>query len=315
MDTSVGNVIRRLCTIWVDVNDDLSFSEKWAETDITQFRWDDTKYPYSESAKTLSNRIFKDIQQIETRLRDLMSKYQQTLRQISIENKKEGGSLLTRKLDKIIEDESILMDSEYMQSIFVVILKGQHKEFMKNYQTLCDYVVPESDILVKTDDDFELHRVIIFKKYLDDFKNGCREKHYNVREFVRDIEDVEISKNNLEEQVASQKSSLTRYCEANFKHVLHAWFHIKILRLFSDSVLHYGLPTKYDLVVLKIKKDTKKMMKSIVGKRPSDGFEVNYMPTKDDLGYDPEGFDISFPFVFTSVNVAYLFDPSILLTR
>ena len=314
IDSSVGTVVRRLTTIWIDVNRDVVLKDKWNETDLTQFRWDETKYPFTESAKTLTNRIYKDIQQTEVRLREMMSKYQTSVRDLSIENKKESGTLLTRRLDKDIPDD-IILDSEYMQSVFVVIQKSQHKEFKKGYESLCDYVVPESDILVTSDDDYELHRVIVFKKLLDDFKGGCRENHYNVREFKKEDVVEETSKSSLEERIQNQKSQLTRYCEANFMHVLHAWFHIKVLRLFCDSVLHYGLPTKYELVVMKMKKETKKMMKNVVGKRTQDGFEVNYIPTKEDVGYDPEGQDVTFPFVFTMVNVDYLFNPNSLISR
>ncbi|KAL7712352.1 V-type proton ATPase subunit C [Entamoeba marina] len=294
IDTSVGGVVRRVCSIWLEVNKEITFDDKWGETDLTQFRWDEKKYPFTESAKVLTSRIYKDIQQIETRLREFLSRYQTTLRELAIENKKETGTLITRRLNNVVPDD-IVLDTEYMQSVFVVITSQQHKEFKKSYETLCEYVVPESAIQVAAEDGYELYRVINIKK---------------------EENDVNESKATLEESIENQKNTLIRYCEANFLHVLHAWFHLKVIRLFTDSVLHYGLPTKYELVVMKMKKpEPKRLMKSLVGKRPVDGFEVNYLPSHEDLGYDVDGAESMFPFVFTSVDVSYLFNPELLITR
>ncbi|EKE40840.1 vacuolar ATP synthase subunit C, putative [Entamoeba nuttalli P19] len=315
IDSSVGTVVRRLCNTWVDVNKEIQFNDKWNETDLTQFRWDEKKYPFTETAKVLTNRIYKDIQQIEVRLRDLVSKYQTTSRELAIEHKKETGTLLTRRLDSCVPDD-VIVDTEYLMTVFVVISKQQHKEFLKIYDTLNEFVVCDSAIQVIVDNDFELYRVVIFRHALDDFKNECRTYHYSVREFKREVANIESAKSSLEESLESQKTTLIRYCEANFAHVLHAWFHMKILRLFTDSVLHYGLPTKYDLIVMRLKKrENKKLMKNLVGKRPTIGTEVNYLPTREDLGYDPEGADSTFPFVFTSVDIGYLVNPLLLVSR
>ena len=66
----------------------------------------------------------KDIQQIEVKLRDLVSKYQTTQRELVIETKKESGTLLTRRLDSTIKPEHVV-DSEFLVSVFVVIGKAQ----------------------------------------------------------------------------------------------------------------------------------------------------------------------------------------------
>ena len=315
VDTVVSGLVRRLCTVWVDADKEVKFDKRWNETDLTQFRWDEKKYPFSEAAKALTARIKKDMQQIEVKLRDLVSRYQTTLRELAIENKKESGTLLTRRLDSCVP-EDIVLDSEYMTSVFSVISKSQKKEFLKTYETLNEFVVCDSAIEVTADDDFVLYRVIIFKCALEDFKNECRAHHYTVREFHREAVSAESSKATLEETIETQRSTLIRYCEANFGHVLQAWFHMKVLRVFSDSVLYYGLPTKYELIVMRLKKrEFKKLMKSLIGKRPSDGFEVNYIASRDDIGYDPEGDDAMIPFVVTSVDVGYLFNPQQLVTR
>ena len=315
IDTQIGMVVRRLCNVWVDINKEIKFNEKWNETDLTQFRWDDKKYPYTETAKTLTTRIQKDIQQIEVKLRDLVSKYQTTQRELAIETKRESGTLLTRRLESTIKQEHII-DTEFLVSTFVVISKMQKKEFLKSYESLSDYVVADSAELVASDEEFEMYRVVVFKIFLDEFKMNCRTAHYTVREYKKEDTVVETNKQSLQESIENQKKLLIRYCEANFSHVLHAWFHMKILRLFTDSVLHYGLPTRYDLIVLKLKKgDPKKLMKGLVGKRNPMGYEVNYMPTKEDLGYEPEGDDAIIPFVFTSIDIGYIINPQLLISR
>ena len=63
------------------------------------------------------------------------------------------------------------------------------------------------------------------------------------------------------------------------------------------------------------KGDSKKLMKGLVGKRNPMGFEVNFMPTKEDLGYEPEGEDSLIPFVFTSIDIGYIINPQLLISR
>ena len=111
IDTSVATVVRRLCTAWLDVAPDVNFMEKWRETDLTQFTWNERVYPFAESAKALTNRIYKDVQQTETKVRGMFSRYQSLTRELAVENKKESGTLVTRRLDSVVPD-NVIFESE-----------------------------------------------------------------------------------------------------------------------------------------------------------------------------------------------------------
>ena len=103
-------------------------------------------YQFAESAKALTNRIYKDVQQTETKVREMLSRYQSLTRELAVENKKESGTLVTRRLDNVVPD-NVIFESEYMMSVFVVP-NEQKRAFLKSYEKVCEMVIPKSAWLV-----------------------------------------------------------------------------------------------------------------------------------------------------------------------
>ena len=48
------------------------------------------------------------------------------------------------------------------------------------------------------------------------------------------------------------QSALTRWCKNHFGDVFVAWMHIKVIRVFVESVLRYGLPVDFTAVLYKV---------------------------------------------------------------
>jgi len=136
-------------------------------------------------------------------------------------------------------------------------------------------VVPGSVSLVKEDSDSFLFTLTILKcqyeagyyegdefqpgttvDFLEGFEKACRTKRYILREFEYDPSQAGKSAMRLEElqvEVDGMKSGLNRWCKTHFGEAFVAWMHIKVIIVFVESVLRYGLPVDFTAVLWKVK--------------------------------------------------------------
>jgi len=88
------------------------------------------------------------------------------------------------------------------------------------------------------------------------FSKVLREKRYVVRdEFVYDPNQqgkAAMALEQLQVEVDNMRSGLTRWCKTHFGEAFVAWMHIKVIRVFVESVLRYGLPVDFTAVLYKV---------------------------------------------------------------
>ena len=135
-------------------------------------------------------------------------------------------------------------------------------------------VVPGSLQKVHQDNDSVLYCVTILKGQYeagyyegDEFVSGnkidfeteftkvCREKRFVVRDFKYDPTQSSKSAMALEQlqvEVDRMKSGLMRWCKTHYGEAFVAWMHIKVIRVFVESVLRYGLPVDFTAVLYKV---------------------------------------------------------------
>ena len=135
-------------------------------------------------------------------------------------------------------------------------------------------VVPGSTQIVHKDDDSILFAVTILKgqyeagyyeggqfqagtkiDFEDEFAKACREKRYVVREFKWDPSQAAksaMAREQLQVEVDGMKSALMRWCKTHYGDAFVAWMHIKVIRVFVESVLRYGLPVDFTAVLYKV---------------------------------------------------------------
>jgi V-type H+-transporting ATPase subunit C len=146
-------------------------------------------------------------------------------------------------------------------------------------------VVPDSVKLVKEDNESTLFTVTILKSqyeagyyegeefvqgskvdFEDEFVKACREKRYIVRQFSFDPNQASKSAMALEQlqvEVDGMRSGLTRWCKTHFGEAFVAWMHIKVIRVFVESVLRYGLPVDFTAVLYKAKRDSQELVDAL----------------------------------------------------
>lgn len=137
-------------------------------------------------------------------------------------------------------------------------------------------VVPGSLQMVHQDNDSALYAVTILKSqyeagfyegdefqagfkvdFEEEFAKACREKRYVIRPFKYDPSQASRNSMALEQlqaEVDGMRSGLSRWCKTHYGEAFVAWMHIKVIRVFVESVLRYGLPVDFTAVLYKTQK-------------------------------------------------------------
>lgn len=157
--------------------------------------------------------------------------------------------------------------SDFLVTLLVVVPRTQQNTWLQRYERLVPMVVPRSSSKLAEDEEFGLYTVTLFKKSEQEFVQKARENKFQVREFVYDEEQLERERRGLDEAGASEKelwTELVRLSRTHFADAYQAQVHFKVLRTFVESVLRYGLPAEYAVVVLRPNaRRAKQLLKSL----------------------------------------------------
>lgn len=133
-------------------------------------------------------------------------------------------------------------------------------------------VVPGSAVKIHTEGDMHMFAVTVLKghyeagyyegdefvtgkfvNYLDDIKHQFREKKVTVRDFVFDASKAGGLDGQLEQtkwELNQVHSTIVRWCKAHYGEIFSGWVHLKLIRVFVESVLRYGLPVDFTTVII-----------------------------------------------------------------
>ncbi|NWR30161.1 VATC1 ATPase, partial [Tachuris rubrigastra] len=211
--------------------------------------------------------IFKGVNQIDNDLKARASAYNNLKGNLQNLERKNAGSLLTRSLADIVKKEDFVLDSEYLVTLLVIVPKVNYNDWVKQYETLAEMVVPRSSNVLFEDQDSYLCNVTLFRKAVDDFKHKAREFKFLVRDFQYNEEEMKADKeemNRLSTDKKKQFGPLVRWLKVNFSEAFIAWIHVKALRVFVESVLRYGLPVNFQAMLLQPNKKTMKKLREVL---------------------------------------------------
>nr|KAF6426084.1 ATPase H+ transporting V1 subunit C1 [Molossus molossus] len=242
LDAFVEGVVKKVAQYMADVLEDSK--DKVQEnllangvdlvTYITRFQWDMAKYPIKQSLKNISEIIAKGVTQIDNDLKSRASAY----------NNLKGN----------------LQNLERKNAL-------NHNDWIKQYETLAEMVVPRSSNVLSEDQDSYLCNVTLFRKAVDDFRHKARENKFIVRDFQYNEEEMKADKeemNRLSTDKKKQFGPLVRWLKVNFSEAFIAWIHVKALRVFVESVLRYGLPVNFQAMLLQPSKKTMKKLREVL---------------------------------------------------
>mmetsp|Transcript_1386 Transcript_1386/g.2190 ORF Transcript_1386/g.2190 Transcript_1386/m.2190 type:complete len:419 (-) Transcript_1386:165-1421(-) len=148
------------------------------------------------------------------------------------------GTLVDRQKERgspVVPGSLVKIHSDPESTLFAVtILKGQYEAgFFEG-------------------EDFQPGKTVDFE---EEFTKSCREKRFIVRPFTWDPSQSSksaVALEQLEVEVEGMKNGLTRWCKTHYGEAFVAWMHIKVIRVFVESVLRYGLPVDFTAVLYKV---------------------------------------------------------------
>uniref|UniRef100_A0A915BRL6 V-type proton ATPase subunit C n=1 Tax=Parascaris univalens TaxID=6257 RepID=A0A915BRL6_PARUN len=320
LDSTAEQVTRKLVQYFGEVLEDerdklaenLVVGGKDVKTYVTKFQWEGAKYPLKQSLKVLSEIIGKQITQIDNDLKTKATTYNNLKNSLASIDRKATGSLITKDLSDIVKAEDFVLNSEYLQTLMVVVPKTLVKDWNSKYETLADMVVPGSSRLITEDGEQMLFSVTLFKKVIEEYKTHCREHKFVVRDFVYDEESLKAGRterDKLVQEKQKQYAPLVRWLKINFGEIFIAFVHVKALRVFVESVLRYGLPVNFQAAIVEPTKNSYKKLRTELYKLyvhldasaagPIDTFEDS--PALLSLGVHDY-----YPYVFFKMNIDFI---------
>jgi len=282
--------------------DSLTVNNNNIDTYLTFFRWDEAKYPTSQSLKALTTLIQVQTAKLDEELKIKATEYTNLMHSIYAEERKAGGNLLTKDLSDIVTEKHVI-ETEYLETLFVAVPKYNSKIWSATYEKLTDFVLPRSSILIEEDTEYGLYRVVLFRKVAEDFKNLAREKKFTVRDFKFDPNrSAKNDKKRLEGEKEKLRKNLIRWCKTNFSESFVGWIHLKAIRVFVESVLRYGLPTNFQAMLLLPHKGKATRLRKCLNDMYSHLSSRTVFKYDDDDSNDSEKF---YPYVYLEINLDF----------
>jgi len=306
VDGYVEGVARKIAQQLYEVLDNptdrgevLTVGQNNYENYIRYFNWDEAKYPSTQSLKVITEVIHAQCHKFDEELKNKASEYNNLVHTLSAEERKAGGNLSLRDISESVKQEDVVQ-TEYMETVFIVVTKHSYKDFLATYERLNQYVLPRSAKQLDEDNEYTLVRVVLFKKFVQDFANSCREKRWIVKDYVYDPnKSLKAEKKKMEAERDKLKKNMIRWCKTNFAESFVGWVHIKAIRTFVESVLRYGLPINFQAVLLMPKKGKQTKLRKVL----SDMF--SHLAAKSVFNHKGEDDDMEnfFPYVSLDVNL------------
>uniref|UniRef100_A0A914RYZ7 V-type proton ATPase subunit C n=1 Tax=Parascaris equorum TaxID=6256 RepID=A0A914RYZ7_PAREQ len=200
LDSTAEQVTRKLVQYFGELVCSLVEDVK---TYVTKFQWEGAKYPLKQS--------LKQITQIDNDLKTKATTYNNLKNSLASIDRKATGSLITKDLSDIVKAEDFVLNSEYLQTLMVVVPKTLVKDWNSKYETLADMVVPGSSRLITEDGEQMLFSVTLFKKVIEEYKTHCREHKFVVRDFVYDEESLKAGRTERDKLVQEKQKQYAPY--------------------------------------------------------------------------------------------------------
>ncbi|OMJ22287.1 V-type proton ATPase subunit C [Smittium culicis] len=290
------------------------------ESFIKNFRWNTSKYQIETHISETADKIQKDLESIQNTLKNKLNQLNSLKSSLGSASRKNAGNLSIKSLNGVVQQEHLIQGSEFMKTVFVAVPITAEKSFLSCYESLCQMVVPRSAKKIASDNEFILYSVVMFTRVIGDFTTAAKEKKFVVREFEFS-EDQKQSELDLERKKTLVQDELIQFLEwsqSTFSDIFSDWFHVKVLRLYVESLLRYGLPPDFVSVIVEAPNKSQRQLKTKLNKAYShldnSGSIFNGMglsSEKNKKSEPAEGLDINeftsildeySPFVFFELN-------------
>ncbi len=230
----------------LDPKFDLKLDGTTLQNYLCNFVWNDSRFgTKAHNAQGLLNMFKAEIFDKDSLVKKMASEYNAARQVLDGLQRRGTGTLQSRSLAEMVRKEDVIPPSEYLVAVFVVVSSGDSKKFEETYDTLTNFVVPDSQKKICTEGDFILYRVVLFKNVLKEYKDKARDLKWLVREYEHsdqrkadDKKELEAAKLATETARRTLLTNLTTVFPDTFIIIAH----LKTLRVFCESILRFGMP-------------------------------------------------------------------------
>ncbi|KIO29680.1 hypothetical protein M407DRAFT_242544 [Tulasnella calospora MUT 4182] len=218
------------------------------------WKWNTGKYPINRGLRELVDGLVKEMNSIDNVMKAKLNAYNLAKGSLVQMQRKKTGNLAVRSLAEVVSKEDFIPESEYMESLMVAVPKNSVKDWETKYERLASMVVPRSSKKVAEDDDYALFSVVVFKKVHDEFAQKLRENKFILRDFTYSPTAIQKATEDFSVAETTERelwTELLRISRTNFSEAFQVLVHLKVVRLFVESVLRYGLPAQFVGIVVK----------------------------------------------------------------
>ena len=203
--------------------------------------------------------------------------------------KSRSGNFLVSPLTDIITPralqqagtEWVSADSEFLATVVVVVSKSSEDAFLASYASLDaaavplgpegrrdavkgSPVVPGSAVRIAEDNDgFVLYTLVILKAFEASFRSACKEKRITVRDFSYApalAGSVGRVATELAGEVDATLAIVKDQSRRRFEEIVGVWLHVKMVRVFVEAVLRFGVPVSFAAMLIHVEKGTGKRL-------------------------------------------------------
>ncbi len=149
----------------------------------------------------------------------------------------------------------------------------------------------------------------MLRRFTDQIKAKLRERKFTPRDFSFEKAGAGDSKERslaqLTERRAAARIDLLKFCKTQFAEIFSCWIHLKIVRVWVESVVRFSLPANYEVHLIrpdkryteKIRKTLHELFKELV----ADGV----LETEDEAPQGMPAFvsEDLYPYVQTEINI------------
>jgi V-type H+-transporting ATPase subunit C len=183
VESTVNKLRRQLYDVAEDDEDiaEITVEGVRPEAYLRNWKWDEAKFPSKRPPKDTVSAIMDTVQKLDEDLKLKATEFAQLKQQLQALLRKSQGSLAVRDVSMIVPD-GLLVSTENMKTMVSVVPRTSVEDWARSYETLTEYVVPRSSVLVEEDADHAVFAFVLFRRVEEEFKREARTRGFQVKD-------------------------------------------------------------------------------------------------------------------------------------
>uniref|UniRef100_A0A0R3S5S4 V-type proton ATPase subunit C n=1 Tax=Elaeophora elaphi TaxID=1147741 RepID=A0A0R3S5S4_9BILA len=249
LDRSVENLFRSFLSSFesallfenIDLLEGLIIKKQKCGENITNFSWNMAIYSPYMLLSDLADLLYQHYQNLDQQIRHNVAAYRENLK-VARECIRTEDTLATQNLACFVREENVI-DTEYIQSVYVAVPLKSESMWYEVCETLHDNMVACSSCLVAEDRDYKLYSVVIVREDFLEFRDNCAKYGFIARVYQCDPNGFARKfheRQKVEETAHYQNIMLIQWLKIVADEIFEVLMHVKIFRAYIASSIVYG---------------------------------------------------------------------------